>query len=72
MQMARVIREPKAVYLLHWHPTTAGFMKRRLGDNSGDTAHKILWRYYAPRGRWEAVCEFLDVVFYCEGSPKDV
>jgi hypothetical protein len=48
-----------------------GFMKRRLGDGSSTTEHKIVWHFYAPRQRWEAVCEFTDVVFYAHPVPED-
>jgi hypothetical protein len=44
-------------------------MKRRLGDGSTTTDHKMVWNYYAPRRRWEAVCEALDVVFYAAAGP---
>ena len=69
MKAMRVVRQSGDVYLIHQHPTIAGFMKRRLGDNSGTTDHKMLWNYFEPRKRWEAVCELLDVIFYCEGVP---
>jgi len=72
MRMVRVNKSKSDVHLIHDHPTQEGFMKRRLGgDASGNTEHKIVWNYYAPRNRWEAICELLDVIFYSEGDPED-
>jgi len=72
MRMVRVNKAKSNTHLIHEHPTQAGFMKRRLGDMSGKTEHKIVWNYYAPRKRWEAICELLDVVFFSEADPADV
>ena len=72
MKMVPASRNPEDIYLHHEHPTIAGFMKRRLGDGSSTTDHQIVWNYYFPRQRWEAVCETLDVVFYSHGLPEDV
>ena len=72
MKMVPASRQPNDDYLHHEHPTIQGFMKRRLGDGSTTTDHKVAWWYYAPRRRWEAVCEVLEVVFYAQGLPEDV
>jgi hypothetical protein len=72
MKTVPASRQPNDVYLTHEHPTIEGFMKRRLGDGSTTTDHKVVWNYYAPRERWEAVCEMLDVVFYAPATPEDV
>lgn len=72
MKMAPAFRNPEDEYLHHEHPTIAGFMKRRLGDYSTTTDHKIPWNYYTPRRRWEAVCEVLEVVFYAWPVPEDL
>jgi hypothetical protein len=72
MKMVPASRQPEDVYLTHEHPTIVGFMKRRLGDGSTTTDHKVPWNYYLPRNRWEAVCEVLDVVFYAPVQLEDV
>ncbi len=71
MKMAPASRQPEDTHLIHEHPSVAGFMKRRLGDGSTTTEHKIVWHYFAPRKRWEAVCEMIDVVFYSHPVPED-
>lgn len=72
MKMVPATRQPEDQFLTHEHPTIQGYMKRRLGDDSGTTDHKLVWNYYNPRARWEAVCEVLEVVFYAHGVPEDV
>ena len=72
MKLLPALRQPLDVYLIHHHNSEFGFMKKRLGDGELGSPHKVIWNYYIPRSRWEAVCEHSDVVFYAAGVPEDV
>jgi hypothetical protein len=71
MKMVPASRQPEDTHLSHEHPSIQGYMKRRLGDGSSTTDCKVVWNFYAPRKRWEAICESLDVVFYAHPVPED-
>jgi hypothetical protein len=73
MKMLPALRKPLDVYLIHHHlDPNQGMMRQRLGDQKMGPVHNVTWNYYIPRGRWEAVCEHTDVVFFAAAVPEDM
>lgn len=66
------LRKPLDEVLVHHHESDAGFIRRRLGDGGLGPEHKVVWNFYEPRNRWEAVCEHTDVVFFAAAVPEDL
>ena len=72
MEQLPALRKPEDHVLIHHHETDANFMRKRLGDGKLGAEHKVIWNYYVPRLRWEAVCEHTDVVFFAAGVTEDM
>ena len=72
IKMLPALRQLKDVHLLHHHDVKSGLMTERVGGEKPlGLEHKVTWNYYIPRKRWEAVCEYIDVVFYAAAVPED-
>jgi hypothetical protein len=74
LSFKEVTRQPEDLHFIHRHlPDQGTIFSRRLLDEEKDAKiHVLAWRFHIKRKRWEAVCEWSDIIYYAAPTAADL